>query len=798
MLKFAKKKLLILGDSISTNDIISYAKENGAYVIVTDYTPVEKSQAKQLADEAWNISTAETDKLYDMCIENKIDGVFAGVSEFNLEKAMILCNRLGLPFYAKKEQWDVLSDKAKFKQLCIKNGVPVTPEQSIYTGKGLDYDSIELPVIIKPVDGAGAVGISVCRNRQELENGIERAMQNSRKKEAIIEKFIESGNEVTSHYMIQNGEIYLFGLVERHLDNKQDEGISLPVAYTWKSKHLDRYIKEVDPAVRKMFNNMDIKNGVAFLQMFVDENGFYVYEMGYRLPGSQVYFFAKEMYGVSQMEMMVDYALLGHMNDHDVSKLANPYFEKSCCNLYFLLKPGKIKTIEGIDDIKNMPGVLNVIQLKREGDVIEKSGSLRQVFMRMHIIADNDNKLADLIREINSKIKVVSDNGENLLCNLFDPERLFNKSKGIVITDDFDESVKIGKELFSEHKKIYTDKLIDSIKLTVAKNMPDASEKEREDMFYHSVYDYWVYGATAGEEFYYNFYKLTDTEKREYITMREKVLYIHRLNDKNEAHILNNKYETYCRLKDYYKRDMISVKDESDFEAFCDFVTKHPTFVVKPLDLGLGIGVRKETVNPGENLREVFDEFLNEGKKYTEESHSSKGTSIILEEVINQSAELGCFHPESVNGVRVTTLRIGDKINIIYPWIKIGVNGDFVTSAFMGSIDAAIDVKTGIIDTIAMGEFGQREEYHPNSGLKIKGFQIPRWNELISIAKELAEALPKIPYVGWDFALTDDGWVLMEGNFTGDFMWQLFYERGTKKEFEKLIGWSLEKDFWWR
>ncbi len=428
-LKFENKKLLLLGDNISTNDIIEYAQKNGAYVIVADYTPVEKSKAKQLADEAWNISTAEVDKLYDLCIENGVNAVFAGVSEFNLEKALELCQRLHLPFYAKKEQWDVLANKANFKELCIQCGVPVTPEVCVGNTESIDFDSIQLPVIIKPVDGAGAVGITVCRTKDEVVSGVKKALDNSRKKEAIIEKYMENGREVTAHYMIQDGKMYLFGLVERHLDNPQDGGISLPVAYTWKSAYLDRYIQEVDPAVKNMFKKMKIENGVAFLQMFVDDHGFYVYEMGYRLPGSQVYFFAKEMYGESQLEMMVDYSLLGNMDDHDASLLAHPYFEKSCCNLYFLLKPGVIDKITGVDKLKNMKGVLNVIQLKYEGDVIEKSGSLRQVFMRMHVIADTDAELADLITEINKTVNVVSNTGEKLLCNLFDPKRLFEKTK---------------------------------------------------------------------------------------------------------------------------------------------------------------------------------------------------------------------------------------------------------------------------------------------------------------------------------------------------------------------------------
>ena len=369
--------------------------------------------------------------------------------------------------------------------------------------------------------------------------------------------------------------------------------------------------------------------------------------------------------------------------------------------------------------------------------------------------------------------------------------------KNIIITEDFNEGVKIGKELFKEKSNIYTEKLVNSLMATVEKNMPSATTAEKEEMFYHSVYDYWAYGVVIGEEFYFNFYKLTDKEKREYVTTREKVLYVNHLNKKDDAYILNNKYETYKKFSNLFRRDVVLISNNDDFEVFCEFVDKHPTFVVKPLDLGLGIGVHKMTVNKDDDKRTAFNSILSEGRSYTEEAHREEGTAIVLEELINQAAELSCIHPASVNGIRCTTVRVDGKVHIYHPWIKMGVNGDFTTSAFMGSIDAGINAETGVIDTIGIGEFGQRMQYHPYSNIEIKGFQIPRWSELVDMATELSMALPTIAYTGWDFALTDNGWCVMEGNYTGDFLWQLLYEKGMKAEFEELIGWKLNKKFWW-
>ena len=58
----------------------------------------------------------------------------------------------------------------------------------------------------------------------------------------------------------------------------------------------------------------------------------------------------------------------------------------------------------------------------------------------------------------------------------------------------------------------------------------------------------------------------------------------------------------------------------------------------------------------------------------------------------------------------------------------------------------------------------------PDTGKKIIGFQLPEWPQLIDTAKELARMLPEHPFIGWDFAHTDEGWVLIEGNRKSQFV----------------------------
>ena len=156
------------------------------------------------------------------------------------------------------------------------------------------------------------------------------------------------------------------------------------------------------------------------------------------------------------------------------------------------------------------------------------------------------------------------------------------------------------------------------------------------------------------------------------------------------------------------------------------------------------------------------------------------------------------IHPFSVNQVRCTTIRTNGKIRLFYPGIRMGFNKSFVTNATVGSITALINPETGIVETDGYNYYGDVYEYHPWSNLKIRGFEIPEWNELVEMLTNAADHLPTINYVGWDVVLSDKGWCIMEGNAYGAFASQLIVGHGQKPEFEELIGWKPEEPFWWQ
>lgn len=221
-------------------------------------------------------------------------------------------------------------------------------------------------------------------------------------------------------------------------------------------------------------------------------------------------------------------------------------------------------------------------------------------------------------------------------------------------------------------------------------------------------------------------------------------------------------------------------------------------FVVKPADFSFGIGVHKFSMDGFDgDYKAAMESILSEGQAI-HEKHPSKVSRMVLEELIDQDESLAVLHRDSVNGVRATAVRGKDgKIHIFHPWIKVGVGGTFVASAALNGFDAEIDPETGIVITDGYQENGSVYKVHPDSGITIKGFKIPKWDELVAFVDEIMAALPDYRYIGWDLVLTPDGWCVMEGNYSGEFITQIINGCGQKKEFEKLIGWKYEKDFWW-
>jgi len=202
----------------------------------------------------------------------------------------------------------------------------------------------------------------------------------------------------------------------------------LPVAYIFPSKHLKAYQEAINDKVIKMFKSIGIQNGMIFIQSFIENGNCIFYEMGFRLTASLEYKIIEKETDINPLEMMVNYALTGKMNEADIKSYANPDFKEWGCNVTFLAKPGKVGKLVGISEVALLPEVIDVVPSYKEGDEIPLSsiGTLQQVIIRVFAVAKTKQELAEVIDKIHNTIKVYSEDGENMLLETFDTKELFD------------------------------------------------------------------------------------------------------------------------------------------------------------------------------------------------------------------------------------------------------------------------------------------------------------------------------------------------------------------------------------
>ena len=415
---FEGKKLLVLGGKpIGSVELVTRAKELGAYVIVADYLPKEQSPAKRIADAFWDISTADVDKLVELCNANHVDGVLAGVHEFNINRMLDLCEKLNLPCYCKRSTWKYCDDKVEFKQLCISNDIPVAMKYDIdESSEQAVLRSIPYPVIVKPVDGSGSRGFHVCKNVNELREKYKDAMSFSPTKRVIVEDYVPY-DAVIIHYTMHQGKCYFSGMSDKISCNFASTGSSVMGFQSMPSKGLKTYLQSLDSRARSMFENAGFTDGPIWIEAFYDGiDKFFFNEMGYRFGGSLTNYPVEYFYGINQLDLMISKALGGSLK----FRVRKNEEARHYCILPIHIKPGRIIRLEGLDELRSLSCFHQFVPVHFVGDKIENWGSAQQVFCYLHILYDDNLDLVASLNQVMNTLHVYDDANNEMLFTLFD------------------------------------------------------------------------------------------------------------------------------------------------------------------------------------------------------------------------------------------------------------------------------------------------------------------------------------------------------------------------------------------
>ena len=424
------KKLIILGGNPETGVLVETANEMGIYTVVIDPNP--DAPAKQFALKHYNIDGFDIPNLVKVAKSEAVDGVLVGVADILVPPYLQLCEVLNLPCYASKSIIDAFSSKDGFIDACKSYGIQNIPTYNLdknFSRK--DVEKIQYPVMVKPVDNGGGVGMSICHNENELRHGVEKAIHNSRAKRFIVERYMNT-DDMVAYYTFQDGEIYLSAIADRITTKKQGEASPVCIASVYPSKHTIRYYDNVHPKMCELFKGLSIENGVLAIQYFVEGEQFYAYDPGFRLQGEAMHIYMDAINKFDHRKMLINFALKGSMGIMDIDDRNDYLFGgRHACTLWVLLKDGVIKKIIGINSLKNDPSIIYIMQRFNEGDTVTKDmvGNEKQVLARIYIVCDSRGELIQKIDEIKQGLLVTDEHGDDMIIDLLDTNQIISEKE---------------------------------------------------------------------------------------------------------------------------------------------------------------------------------------------------------------------------------------------------------------------------------------------------------------------------------------------------------------------------------
>lgn len=198
--------------------------------------------------------------------------------------------------------------------------------------------------------------------------------------------------------------------------------------------------------------------------------------------------------------------------------------------------------------------------------------------------------------------------------------------------------------------------------------------------------------------------------------------------------------------------------------------------ITKPTDDFGGHGI--DTVDIDGDLSEIYDNLV------------SLDHEVIVEEYVFQKGLLHDINPDTLNTIRVITVRTPSETKVIHAFFRTGTGGGkAVDNLHSGGYMFPVNVKTGELGR-GVNMDGVSIETHPASGIKVAGITIPRWDDVKQFCIDTHVKTPYgINFIGWDVCLSGDDITFIEANL-GPGFWQMYESENDWKEvFDAVKEW---------
>lgn len=274
-----KKKLAVIGGSYLQLPIVTKAREMGIEVHCFSWR--DGAVCADVADYFYPISIIEKDEILKQCQKIGIDGITTIASDVAVTTVIYVASHLHLrsnPI----EYSEATTNKYKMRLCFSEHNVPSPKFMLVDDVSQYNIKGVKFPLIVKPTDRSGSLGVIKVVDNESLPNAIKRAQKESFEHNAIVEEFVE-GWEVSVESISNEGNHYILQITDKETTNAP---FFVEIAHHQPSSLPQDIQDNIRHIVLHALDALHIRYGASHSELKIDNKGnIWVIEIGARMGG---------------------------------------------------------------------------------------------------------------------------------------------------------------------------------------------------------------------------------------------------------------------------------------------------------------------------------------------------------------------------------------------------------------------------------------------------------------------------------------------------------------------------------
>ncbi len=335
------------------------------------------------------VDTQDEEALLQACVSLGATASIAGVmtsSEYFIATAASLASKLGLPGPPPDAIRGCRDKSIQRSRLQAAGcGVP-----RFYCGSSVEEcvaaaNAIGFPVVVKPVDGSGSVGVKLCADAEQVASqaALLLAQQTNERGLPVRRSVLVESRIVGPEYSVETFCRSIVGITRKHLGREPD---FVETGHDYPAELPESVRDSISASVLSALDGLGLGWGAAHTELRLTEDGPVIIEVNPRLAGG---FIPKIVGLASGVDLISESIALATGQQPELNPAMNRY-----ASIRFILaqEDGELIRSEGWEKAQRVPGVVEAKLYAQPGARIVRRGDFRDRIG--HVIAYGDTPSA--------------------------------------------------------------------------------------------------------------------------------------------------------------------------------------------------------------------------------------------------------------------------------------------------------------------------------------------------------------------------------------------------------------------